>query len=114
VVLQAAGLAWVRTLAFGGPGGKKTYVLRRPRDLPGPTKGLGSDILVEGDGILLNIYHRHRGEPKKWPKVNFAGGKASPISCLQGNAGHYQAFGIEKFGSPLFFPMPARKRRPGA
>ena len=34
------------------------------------------DIMVEGDPVLLNIYHVIVVNPEKWPKVNFEGAKA--------------------------------------
>ena len=34
------------------------------------------DILVEGDPVLLNIYHVIVVNPDKWPKVNVEGAKA--------------------------------------
>lgn len=62
-------------------------------------------ILVEGDPVLLNIYHVITVNPEKWPKVNYQGALAfaeylvSPE--VQDTIGE---FGVDKFGQPLFFP----------
>ena len=37
---------------------------------------LNLEILVEGDAVLLNIYHVIVVNPDKWPKVNVEGAKA--------------------------------------
>lgn len=37
---------------------------------------LGLEVLVQGDPVLLNIYHVISVNPAKWPKVNSAGAKA--------------------------------------
>jgi len=37
---------------------------------------LSLDVLVQGDPVLLNIYHVISVNPAKWPKVNIAGAKA--------------------------------------
>ncbi|MDO7787534.1 substrate-binding domain-containing protein [Desulforamulus aquiferis] len=63
------------------------------------------DILLEGDQSLLNIYHVMNVNPEKFDKVNAEGGKAfvdfmvaKETQDIIGN------FGVDKFGSPLFFP----------
>ena len=73
-------------------------------------KTLGLDILVEGEPLLLNIYHVIEVNPAKWPKVNGAGAKAfadfmiSPkVQAIIGK------FGADKYGSPLFFPDAGKK-----
>ncbi len=73
-------------------------------------KNLGLDILVEGDAILLNIYHVIEVNPAKWPKVNAAGGKALADFMVSPEAqGVIKTFGVEKVGSPLFFPDAGKK-----
>lgn len=62
-------------------------------------------ILMEGDPVLLNIYHVIIVNPEKWPDVNEQGARAfaeylvSPET--QEMIGEY---GVERFGQPLFFP----------
>ena len=63
------------------------------------------DILVEGDAILLNIYHVIEVNPAKWAKVNAAGGKAfADFMVSKETQDIIKTFGVDKFGSPLFFP----------
>jgi tungstate transport system substrate-binding protein len=73
-------------------------------------KNLNLDILVEGDAILLNIYHVIEVNPAKWPKVNTAGAKAfSDFMVSRETQDMIKTFGVEKFGSPLFFPDAGKK-----
>jgi tungstate transport system substrate-binding protein len=68
-------------------------------------KNLGLEILVEGDGALLNIYHVIEVNPAKWPKVNVAGAKAFADFMVGKKAqAIIKTFGIKKFGGALFFP----------
>ena len=68
-------------------------------------KNLSMEILVEGDGVLLNIYHVIELNAQKWPKVNVAGAKAfADFMVSKGTQEIIRTFGVDKFGSPLFFP----------
>jgi tungstate transport system substrate-binding protein len=68
-------------------------------------KNLGLDILVEGDALLLNVYHVIEVNPAKWDKANNAGAKAFAKFMVSKKAQSIiKTFGIKKFGSPLFFP----------
>jgi tungstate transport system substrate-binding protein len=105
---QQTGLGMGQTLAVAAE--KKTYVLADRGTYLALKKNLGLDILVEGDGILLNIYHVIEVNPKKWPKVNFAGAKAfSDFMVSRETQDIIKTFGIDKFGAPLFFPDAGRK-----
>ncbi len=65
----------------------------------------GLPILVEGDAILLNVYHVIGVNPAKWPKVNADGAKAfSDFMVSADTQGVIKTFGVEKYGGPLFFP----------
>jgi tungstate transport system substrate-binding protein len=66
---------------------------------------LGSEILVEGDKGLLNVYHVIVVNPDKFPKVNAEGARAF-ATFLTSKAGQEMIgeFGVDKFGQPLFFP----------
>ncbi len=67
-------------------------------------------ILVEGDAVLLNIYHVIEVNPVKWPKVNVPGGKAfADFMVSQETQEIIRTFGVDKFGSPLFFPDAGKK-----
>jgi tungstate transport system substrate-binding protein len=73
-------------------------------------KNLKLDILMEGDAILLNIYHVIEVNPAKWPKVNAAGGKAfADFMVSKETQAVIKVFGVDKFGSPLFFPDAGKK-----
>jgi tungstate transport system substrate-binding protein len=105
---QQTGLGMGQTLAVAAE--KKTYTLADRGTYLALKKGLGLDILVEGDGILLNVYHVIEVNPKKWPKANFAGGKAFADFMVSKEAqAVIKTFGVEKFGSPLFFPDAGKK-----
>jgi tungstate transport system substrate-binding protein len=105
---QQTGLGMGQTLAVAAE--KKTYVLADRGTYLALKKNLGLDILVEGDGILLNIYHAIEVNPKKWPKANFAGGKAfADFMVSKETQAIIKTFGVEKFGSPLFFPDAGKK-----
>jgi tungstate transport system substrate-binding protein len=68
-------------------------------------KNLALDILVEGDKSLLNVYHVIEVSQAKWPKVNAAGAKAfADFMVAADTQKTIGGFGVEKYGSPLFFP----------
>ena len=100
---QETGLGMGQTLAVAAE--KKTYTLADRGTYLALKKSLGLETLVEGDGILLNIYHVIEVNPKKWPKVNFAGAKAFGDFMISKDTQEIiKAFGVDKYGSPLFFP----------
>jgi len=105
---QQTGLGMGQTLAVAAE--KKAYTLADRGTYLALKKNLGLDILVEGDGILLNIYHVIEVNPKKWPKANFAGAKAfGDFMVSKETQTIIKTFGVEKFGSPLFFPDAGKK-----
>ncbi len=60
-------------------------------------------ILVGGDPPLLNYYHVIPVDPKKFPKVNAAGGDAFADYLVSPEAQKLiAAFGVDKYGQPLF------------
>jgi tungstate transport system substrate-binding protein len=62
-------------------------------------------VLVEGEPLLLNIYHVIEVNPAKWPKVNAAGAKAfADFMVAPKTQKTIGGFGVDKFGAPLFFP----------
>ena len=79
-----------------------TYLALKKRvDLP---------ILAEGDAILLNIYHVIEVNPAKFPKVNAKGAKAfADFVVAPETQNIIKTFGVDKFGSPLFFPDAGKK-----
>ena len=63
------------------------------------------EILVEGDPDLLNIYHVITVNPEKWPGINYDGAAAfASFLVLPETQAVIGAFGVDKFGQPLFFP----------
>ena len=105
---QETGLGMGQTLGVAAE--KKTYTLADRGTYLALKKNLGLDILVEGDGILLNIYHVIEVNPEKWPKVNFAGAKAfGDFMISKDTQDIIKTFGVDKYGSPLFFPDAGKK-----
>jgi len=105
---QQTGLGMGQTLSVAAE--KKTYTLADRGTYLALKKNLGLDILVEGDAILLNIYHVMEVNPDKWPKVNAAGAKAFADFMVSGQVqGIIKTFGVDKYGSPLFFPDAGKK-----
>ena len=100
---QQTGLGMGQTLSVAAE--KKGYTLADRGTYLALKKNLGLDILVEGDAILLNIYHVIEVNPAKWSKINVAGGKAfADFMVSKETQEIIKTFGIDKFGSPLFFP----------
>ncbi len=105
---QQTGLGMGQTLNVAAE--KKGYTLADRGTYLALKKNLGLDILVEGDAILLNIYHVIEVNPSKWPKVNSAGAKAfADFMVSKETQEIIKTFGVDKFGSPLFFPDAGRK-----
>jgi len=105
---QQTGLGMGQTLSVAAE--KKGYTLADRGTYLALKKNLGLDILVEGDAILLNIYHVIEVNPAKWPKVNAGGGKAfADFMVSKETQAIIKTFGVEKFGSALFFPDVGKK-----
>ena len=105
---QQTGLGMGQTLSVANE--KKGYTLADRGTYLALKKNLKLDILVEGDAVLLNIYHVIEVNPAKWPKVNAAGAKAfSDFMVSKETQGIVRTFGVDKFGSPLFFPDAGKK-----
>jgi tungstate transport system substrate-binding protein len=105
---QQTGLGMGQTLSISAE--KKAYTLADRGTYLSLKKNLGLDILVEGDAILLNIYHVIDVNPVKWPKVNAAGAKAFVDFMVSKEVQDIiKTFGVAKYGSPLFFPDAGKK-----
>jgi tungstate transport system substrate-binding protein len=105
---QQTGLGMGQTLNVAAE--KKTYTLADRGTYLALKKNLGLDILAEGDAVLLNIYHVIDVNPAKWPKVNNAGAKAfADFMVSRQTQDIIRKFGVEKYGSPLFFPDAGKK-----
>jgi tungstate transport system substrate-binding protein len=89
---------------------KKGYTLTDRGTYLSLKKNLRLDVLVEGDAALLNIYHVIEVNVYKWPKVNIEGAKVfADFMVSKKTQGIIKTFGIDKFGSPLFFPDAGKK-----
>ncbi len=100
---QQTGLGMGQTLSVAAE--KKTYTLADRGTYLALKKNLGLDILVEGDKVLLNVYHVIDVNPTKFPKVNAHGAKAfADFMVSKEVQAIISKFGVDKFGSPLFFP----------
>jgi len=105
---QQTGLGMGQTLNVAAE--KKAYILTDRATYLSLKKGLGLEILVEGDGKLLNIYHVIELNPVKSPKINAQGGKAFADFMVARNTQEIIGrFGVDKFGAPLFFPDAGKK-----
>ena len=74
-----------------------TYLAIKDRlDLP---------ILVEGDRVLLNVYHVITLNPDNGPGINTAGGEAFLQFLLAPDTQDFiGSFGVDRFSQPLFTP----------
>jgi len=105
---QQTGLGMGQTLSVAAE--KKTYTLADRGTYLALKKNLGLEILAEGDTALLNIYHVIDVNPAKWPKVNSAGAKAfADFMVSRQTQDIIRKFGVDKYGSPLFFPDAGKK-----
>jgi tungstate transport system substrate-binding protein len=105
---QQTGLGMGQTLNVAAE--KKAYTLADRGTYLALKKNLGLDILAEGDAVLLNIYHVIEVNLAKWPKVNSAGAKAfADFMVSRQTQDIIRKFGVEKYGSPLFFPDAGKK-----
>jgi tungstate transport system substrate-binding protein len=105
---QQTGLGMGQTLNVASE--KNGYTLADRGTYLAMKKNLRLDILMKGDAILLNIYHVIEVNPAKWPKVNVAGAKAfSDFMVSKETQDVVKTFGVEKYGSPLFFPDAGKK-----
>jgi hypothetical protein len=105
---QETGLGMGQTLNVAAE--KKGYTLTDRGTYLALAKNLKLDILVEGDAVLLNIYHVMEVNPQKWPKVNIEAAKAFADFMVSKEAQEViRTFGVDKYGSPLFFPDAGKK-----
>jgi len=105
---QSTGLGMGQTLSVAAE--KKGYTLADRGTYLAVKKNLSLDTLVEGDGILLNVYHVIDVNPGKWPKVNKAGAKAfADFMVAKETQDVIKTFGVDKYGAPLFFPDAGKK-----
>jgi len=100
---QETGLGMGQTLNVAAE--KSGYTLTDRGTYLALAKNLKLDILVEGDAVLLNIYHVIEVNPQKWPKVNIAAATSFADFMVSAEAQEViKSFGVDKYGAPLFFP----------
>ncbi|MEW6187970.1 MAG: substrate-binding domain-containing protein [Thermodesulfobacteriota bacterium] len=105
---QQTGLGMGQTLNITAE--KKGYTLTDRATYLALKKNLGLEILLEGEPLLLNIYHVLELNPVKSPKINVAGGKAFANFMVSKKAQDLIGkFGVDKYGAPLFFPDAGKK-----
>jgi tungstate transport system substrate-binding protein len=105
---QQTGLGMGQTLNVASE--KAAYTLADRGTYLALKKRLSLDILAEGDPVLLNIYHVIEVNPSKWPKVNAPGARAFADFMVSREVQDIvKTFGVDKFGSPLFFPDAGKK-----
>ena len=105
---QQTGLGMGQTLSVAAE--KKAYTLADRGTYLALKKNLGLDILNEGDAMLLNVYSVIEVNPAKFKKINADGGKAfADFMVARATQEIIGKFGVEKFGSPLFFPDAGKK-----
>ena len=106
---QETGLGMGQTLNVASE--KKGHTLADRGTWLALKKNLGLDILMEGDPLLLNVYHVIQVNPAKWSKVNVDGAKAfSDFMVSAETQGIIKTFGVEKYGGALFFPDEGKKK----
>jgi tungstate transport system substrate-binding protein len=100
---QESGQGMGATLQIAGD--KEAYTLSDRGTYLATERGRDLEILIEGGGELLNVYHVIDVAPAAGERVNAAGGKAladwlvSPAAQRE-----IRTFGVDKYGEPLFVP----------
>lgn len=84
---------------------KQGYVLTDRATYLAHKNNLELEILLEGDSVLLNIYHVMQVNPDMFDKINSEGAKAFVDFIVSAEAQQViKEFGVDKYGQPLFFP----------
>lgn len=100
---QQTGLGMGQTLSVAAE--KKAYTVSDRGTYLALKKNLGLEILCEGDGALMNVYHVIEVNAARFPKVNAAGARAFADFLVSKDVqARIKKYGIERYGSPLFFP----------
>ena len=84
---------------------KEAYTMTDRATYLATKQNLSLDLLVEGDPVLLNIYHVMQVNPDKSDKINADGAKAFVDFMIDPATQQIiKTFGVDKYGQPLFFP----------
>jgi tungstate transport system substrate-binding protein len=102
---QQTGLGMGETLNVASEKGGYTLADRGTLLARGKSRPLALEILVQGEPLLLNVYHVIQVNPGHWPKVNAAGAKALADFIVSPRTQELIGrFGVDKVGAPLFVP----------
>lgn len=100
---QESGQGMGQTLTIASE--KEAYTMTDRATYLATQKNLSLNILLEGDAVLLNIYHVIQVNPDKSDKINAEGAKAFADFMVSSEAQEIiRIFGVDEFGQPLFFP----------
>jgi tungstate transport system substrate-binding protein len=84
---------------------KAAYTISDRATYLAQSANLSLELLVEGDPVLLNIYHVMQVNPDKFSRVNAEGGKAFVDFMVSADTQKLIGeFGVDKFGQQLFVP----------
>ncbi|MFH1003802.1 MAG: substrate-binding domain-containing protein [Chloroflexota bacterium] len=84
---------------------KEAYTMTDRATYLATQQNLSLEILVEGDPVLLNIYHVMTVNPNKSDKINAEGASAfADFMVAPATQEVIRTFGVDKYGQPLFFP----------
>ncbi|MBT3338752.1 MAG: solute-binding protein [Anaerolineae bacterium] len=84
---------------------KQAYTLTDRATYLANQENLDLEILVEGDEVLLNVYHVMTVDPDNWENTNYEGALAFANFMVSDEVqALIKDFGVDKFGQPLFFP----------
>lgn len=99
---QEAGAGMGQTLNIASE--KEGYTLTDRATYLALRKRLGLEVLVEGDGVLLNVYHVMAVNPERFGKVNGPGAFAFvDFMVAPETQKAIASFGVKEYGEPLFF-----------
>ncbi|MBI2859076.1 MAG: substrate-binding domain-containing protein [Chloroflexi bacterium] len=105
---QEAGQGMGATLNIASE--KSAYTMTDRATFLATQKNLSLTLLVEGDPVLLNIYHVIQVNPAKSAKINAEGARAFADFMVDPTTQQMIGkFGVDKYGSPLFFPDAGKK-----
>ncbi|MBT3321214.1 MAG: solute-binding protein [Anaerolineae bacterium] len=84
---------------------KQAYIMTDRATYLANQDNLELEILLEGDEILLNIYHVITVNPDSWDNINYEGALAFANFMISNETqALIKDFGVDKYGQPLFFP----------
>ncbi len=105
---QESGQGMGATLSIASE--KAAYTITDRATFLATQKNLSLAILVQGDPVLLNIYHVIDVNPIKSPRINAMGAQAFVAFMVDPSTQEViSKFGVDKYGQPLFFPDAGKK-----